>query len=205
MAVRLKTRWHRSKRSRRNIEGSRQPKTVEDLAGAVAFNVWKIAKDVLDNMHKEEFKIVDDRQAMAILIELVAFLIQICDRAVYGYLSDEERGSFINALARHLADTVQTNQAEALRSGDYVAPFVATLNTRFADYAECSYGEDGPGYAFRRYLAERISETLASSDNKWVLEQVIDVESPKAAQAVMRVVTDVVGLRARKAEAPQEQ
>ena len=57
MAVRLKTRWHRSKRSERNRKGSNKEKSLDDLSGVVAFNIWKLAKETFLHMEKENFRL----------------------------------------------------------------------------------------------------------------------------------------------------
>ena len=203
MAVRLKTRWHRSRRSRRNIEGSKKPKTVEDLAGVIAFNIWKLAQEIFRHMDKEGFTFTSDEQVMGVIMEVVAFLTQIADRMVYGKLGDEERARFVNAVAQNLVRTAPANQEELYGPGDYAGPFVDTLNQRFAEYAECSYDEDtGPGYAFRRLLGEKVFEAMATTDNKWVIEHVMEIETPDAVKSMHRLMTDVMGLRAYKNEKP---
>ena len=103
---------------------------------------------------------------------------------------------FINAIAQRLAEALELNQTEAWGPGDYRTPFVNTLNHRFAEYAECPYSDaEGPGYAFRRVLGEKVADVLAASDNKWVVEQVMDIEAPRAVTTVQRLVIDVMGLR----------
>lgn len=199
MAVRLKTRWHRTRRSRKNIERSSKPKTVEDLAGVIAFNIWKLAQETFRHMDNEGFNFTSDDQVIGVITEVVAFLTQIADRMVYGKLSDDERGRFVNAVARNLLRTMQANQEELHGPGDYAGPFIETLNRRFAQYAECSYDEaDGPGYAFRRLLGEKVYEAMATTDNKWVVEHVMEIEIPPALKNMQRLVTDVMGLRQRK-------
>jgi len=196
MAVRLKTRWHRSKRSRRNIDGSSKPKTVEDLAGIIAFNIWKLAQETFRHMDKEGFTYTRDEQVMDVVTEVIAFLVQVADRMVYGHLDNEQRGRFVNEMARNLVRTMQANQEEVYGEGDYGAPFIETLNQRSASYAECSYDDtEGPGYAFRRVLGEKVFEAMATTDNKWVIEHVMEFEVPTMLKELRRMVTDVMGLR----------
>ena len=203
MAVRLKTRWHRTRRSRKNIEKASKPKTVEDLAGVIAFNIWKLAQEIFRHMAKEGFAFTQDEQVMGVITEVVAFLTQIADRMVYGKLSDEERARFINAVAQNLVRTHQANQEETFGPGDHAGPFIDILNDRFAHYAECSFDEDeGPGYAFRRYLGEKVYEAMATTDNKWVIEHVMEIETPDAVKNMRRLVTDVMGLRQYKTRNP---
>jgi hypothetical protein len=115
---------------------------------------------------------------------------------VYGHLDNDERGRFVNEMARNLVRTLQANQEEVYGEGDYGAPFIATLNERFATYAECSYDDaEGPGYAFKRVLGEKVFEAMATTDNKWVIEHVMEFEVPTMLKELRRMVTDVMGLR----------
>jgi hypothetical protein len=195
MAVRLRTRWHRSSRSERNREGSRQPKRREDLAGAVAFNIWKLAKDAFLHMEKEDFRFPKDSQAVDVIAEFSIFILHIIDRMIYGKVEEEERTVLINGIAKHLAQTFVDNQMDLLGPGDYMAPFIDKLNERLSNYAECGFDENGPGHDFMRYLGQQVAEIMAESDNKWVLEQVMDIEAPALAERIRPMVRDTLGIK----------
>lgn len=195
MALRIKTKWHRSRRSQKNREGSSKPKTQEQSAGVIAFNIWKVAQELFRHMEKEGFRFAEDSQATGVITEVIAFLVQIVDRMVYGQLDEEQRRNFITALANDLAQTMESNQIDLFGPGTYVAPFLHTLNSRFADYAEFPYSDEGPSYGAKRYLGEKVAEVMAATDAKWVLEHVMEIELPEAITAVQRMTTDVVGLK----------
>jgi hypothetical protein len=195
MAVRLRTRWHRSKRSERNREGSRRPKSRENVCSAVAINIWKLAKEAFTRMEKEDFRFREDSQAIDVIAEFAIFLLHIVDRMIYGKVPEEERGPLINGIAADLIDTFEGNQVDLLGPGDYRQDFVAKLNERLANYAECSFDEEGPGYDFKRYLAQNCAEIMAITDNKWVLEQVLEIEAPELVERVRPVVRDILGVR----------
>ncbi len=197
MAIRMKTKWHRSKRSQRNMEGSRKEKTMTDLAGIIAFNIWKLTREIYNNMEKDGFHFGEDEQVINMFIEIIAFMIQVGDRTVYGKFSEDERREFVSAMALDLTDMVETNKRELLGEGEYRAEIVQKLNTRFGDYSECPYDDDGPSYEFRRLLAHSISQIMAETDNKWVLEQIMDIEVPKALKNLQRMLKDVLGLKKR--------
>lgn len=204
MAVRIKTRWHRSGRSRRNMEAGSREKTMDELAGVVAFNIWKISQNLFSSMEKEGFRFGKDEQAIGVIVETVAFLLQVADRMVYEYFSDDERREFVTSAAKHLGQTLQTNQMDLHGPGDYLNPFIDTLNQRFAEYAECSFDQkDGPGYAFKRVLGDKVSQVMTATDAKWVVEHVMEIEVPEAIKTTMRLVTDVMGLRQRKSRSEQ--
>lgn len=195
MAVRLRTRWHRSSRSERNQEGSRQPKKREDLAGAVAFNIWKLAKDAFLHMEKEDFRFPKDSQAVDVIAEFSIYILHIIDRMIYGKVEEEERAALINGIAKHLAETFVDNQLDLLGPGDYMAAFIDKLNDRLSNYADCSFDAHGPGHDFKRYLGQQVAEAVGDSHNKWVLEQVMDIEAPALAERIQPMVRDTLGIK----------
>jgi hypothetical protein len=184
MALRIKTKFR-----------TRGPKTIEQRAGVVGFNIWKVAQETYRHMNQEGFKFGNERQIAAAITEIIAFLVQVADRLVYGRLSEEERARFITALGKQLAQTMESNQAEVFGAGDYVTPFISTLNARFQDYAEFDYAAQGPSYHFLRYFGEKVSEALSATDNRWVVEHVMEIEAPEAIKLVKRLVHEVLGIK----------
>lgn len=191
LAVALKTRWRK-----------KGPRTVDDNATIAGFNIWKIAQETFKHMESEGFRFGGDAQVMQVVIEFVAFLVQATDRIIYGHVSESERGLFINALAKHLATTLQTNMLDLRGPGDYQQAFVDTLNARFRDYSEYSFTADGPSYGYVRYLGERVSETMESSDNRWVVEHVMEIEAPDMLKFLKKVIADVLGVGGADKGAP---
>jgi len=195
MAIRLKTRWHRSKRSERNREGSQRSKTQENLCSVAAINIWKLAKEAFTRMEKENFRFREDAQAIDVIAEFCIFMLHIADRMIYGKLSEEERSALINGIAKEITATIESNQIDLLGPGDYKTLFIDRLNERLVNYAECGFDEDGPAYDFLRYLAKNIADIMSLSDDKWVLEQVMDIEAPELVQRIQPVVRDVFSLK----------
>ncbi len=176
-----KTRW-RNKRAR----------TLAERAGVIGANVWKISLEIFKHMEKEGFRFGSDRLVTGVLTEFIAFLVQLVDRAVYGKLGEADRATLIGELAGHLAATMENNQLDLFGPGEYRKPFIELLNTRFAEYAgfECPDGE--PGFACLRYFATRVSDAMASGDNKWVVEQMMDIEAPEMARVIKKLVEQTV-------------
>lgn len=183
-AMLIKTRW-------RNKKG---PRTLGDGASVIGANVWRIALEIYKHMEKDGFKFGSDRQVTAILTELIAFLVQLTDRLVHGRLSDADRATLINSVAGHLTATMENNQTDLFGPGQYKAPFVAALNARFRDYAGFEYTDQGPGYACLRYLGEQVADAMATSDNKWVIEQMMEIEAPEMIRLTKKLVGDAVGV-----------
>lgn len=173
----LKTRWRK--------KGAR---TLADRAGVIGANVWKIALEIFKHMEKEGFRFGSDRLVTDVLAEFIAFLVQLADRAVYGKLSEADRAVLIGEVAGHLAATMENNQLDLLGPGEYRKPFIDLLNARFGEYAgfECPGGE--PGYPCLRFFATKVSDAMASSDNKWVVEQMMEIEAPEMVRVIRKLV-----------------
>ena len=173
----IKTRWRK--------KGAR---TLADRAGVIGANVWKISLEIFKHMEKEGFRFGSDRLVTDVLAEFIAFLVQLADRAVYGKLSEADRATLIGEGAGHLAVTMENNQLDLLGPGEYRKPFIALLNARFGEYAgfECPGGE--PGYPCVRFFATKVSDAMASSDNKWVVEQIMDIEAPEMVRVIRKLV-----------------
>jgi len=181
LSVVLRTRWR-----------NKEPRTLEDLAGVVGFNIWKIAQETFRHMESEAFRFGTDAQVTRVMTEFIAFLVQSTDRMVYTQMSQADRQTFVNALGTHLAKTMENNQTDLLGPGDYRTAFVDTLNARFRDYAEYHYGSDGPSYSCLRYLGDRISEAMVVTDNRWALEYVMDIEAPDMLKFLKKLLDDVL-------------
>jgi len=195
MAVRLKTRWHRSKRSERNREGSQREKSQANLCSVVAINIWKLAKEAFTRMEKQDFRFREDTQAIDVIAEFCIFMLHITDRMIFGEVSEEDRVILINGIAKEIATAIEINQIELLGPGDYRAAFIDRLNDRLANYSECGFDGDEPAYDFLRYLAKNVSDIMSITDEKWVLEQVMDIEAPELVERIRPVVRDVFSLK----------
>jgi len=202
MAIRLKSKWHRSRRAR-NQARANKPKSLDDLSGVLSFNIWKISHEIFRRMEKEGFRFAEDAQVTLFIQEFIAFLVHMIDRRIYGYWDDDKRHAFINLVSTQLTGNMVENQIDLLGPGDHEQAMTALLNARFEDYAECAYDDNGPGFEARRFLALKISDILAQTDNRWVIEQVMDIEIPYGLEMVLRLAVDALGLRPRANPANQ--
>jgi hypothetical protein len=180
-----KTRWRR-----------KGPRTLADRAGVIGANIWKISCEIFRHMEKEGFRFNSDRLVIEVITESIAFLVQLVDRSVYGKLSDADRATLINEVAAHLAATVENNQLDLFGPGDYRGPFIRLLNERCGDYAGFEYSGGEPGYPCLRYFATKVSDAMAESDNKWVIEQMIEIEAPEMVRLVKKLVEQTVNTAA---------
>jgi hypothetical protein len=143
-------------------------------------------------MEKEEFRFGSDRLVTDVMAEFIAFLVQLADRAVYGRLSDADRATLIGEAARHLAATRENNQLDLLGPGEYRKPFIDLLNARFEEYAGFDYPGGEPGFPCLRFFAAKVSDAMAASDNKWVIEQIMDIEAPEMVRLIKKLVDQTV-------------
>lgn len=168
--MRIRSRWNDKKRTR----------SLEEVAGALAFIEWRIASQVLLNLENEGFQTDTAADRMDVMRELCPFLIHVTDRLVHDDMDEEERQRFIVALALKIADFYHDNRTDAEGRGqDYRTPFIETLNQRMADYSEFTFEEGEPGYAFKRYLGESVTNSMGPKDRKWITDQVMEIEVPE--------------------------
>jgi hypothetical protein len=192
----IKTRWRK--------KGAR---TLAERAGVIGANLWKLSLEIFKHMEKEGFRFGSDRLVTRVLGEFIAFLVQLVDRRVYGKLSEADRATLVRAVVDHLAATMENNQLDLFgpsESGGYRKPFIDLLNARFADYAGFEYPDGEPGYPCLRYFATQVSDAMASGDNKWVVEQMIDIEAPEMVRLVGKLVEQTVATTAATASPPRE-
>lgn len=173
----VKTRWRK-----------KGPRSVEERAGVIGANVWKIALEIFKHMEREGFRFGSDRMTTEVIAESIAFLVQLADRAVYGKLAEDERAALIGAVVRHLAATMENNQRDLLGPGEYRKAFIDLQNARFGEYAGFEYRDGEPGYPCLRFFAGKVADAMASGDNKWVVEQVMEIEAPEMVRLVRKLV-----------------
>ncbi len=179
----VKTRWR-----------DKGPRTLADRAGVIGANIWKIALEIFKHMEKEGFRFGSDRLVTDVLAEFIAFLVQLVDRAVYGKLSEADRATLIGEVARHLAATMENNQHDLFGPGEYRGPFIALLNARFDEYANFTFHDGEPTSPCLLFFAAKVADVMASGDNKWVVEQVMEIEAPEMVLLARKLVGLTVDL-----------
>ncbi|MDX1374473.1 MAG: hypothetical protein R3357_02845 [Burkholderiales bacterium] len=182
----VKTRWRK-----------KGPRSLADRAGVIGANVWKLALEFFRHMEKEGFRFGSDRLVTNVLTEFIAFLVQLVDRSVYGRLAEADRATLVAEVVRHLAATMENNQMDLFGPGEYRKPFIDAMNARFNEYAEFEYRDGDPGYACLRYFASRVADAMTEGDNRWVIEQMMDVEAPEMVRLVKKLVEQTVAAAPR--------
>ncbi len=177
----LKTRWRK-----------KGPRSLAERAGVIGANLWKLAVEFFKHLEKDGFRFGSDRLVTNVLTEFIAFLVQLLDRTVYGRLGEADRAALVAEVVRHLAVTMENNQTDLFGPGEHRKLFIDALNARFGEYAELEYRDGEPSYACLRYFATRVSDAMAEGDNRWVVEQMMDVEAPEMVRLVKKLVEQTV-------------
>ena len=184
MALRIKSHWH-------NEDSKR---TLEDIAGAIAYIIWRLAKDKAINLHGKDFVYDDDRQRMDVIIEYVIFQLQITDRLARIRLQfdDEDRKQLILATTKKLAAHVHGNSLDLFGEGDHIGPFIEKLNERSSEYAEFKYTEEGPRDPFLRHFGYSVQQVMGSEgDNRWVIDQAMDQDGPEIVKQITQAIDNL--------------
>jgi hypothetical protein len=179
--IRLKTKWNKQERE----------VSLEDTVSVLAFNTWKIGMQTLLEIENENFQTDTQMQRVAVMEEIMAFMIHVLDRIAYDILSEEDRSALISTFALKIADHVQDNARDFGGPGDYRNPFINKLNQRMADYAETTWGKVGqePGFSMGLAFGNFIAEALGPRDRKWVLDYIQRVLTPEVITTYKKVLT----------------
>ena len=178
--MRVKSRWFKAERE----------KSPREIAGAMAFILWKIAQNGLKNLRGADYEIEAGPKYFEYLEEFLVFLIQIADRIAYEKLDEEARLAFTTELALRVAENYAENKGDllGLSAQECKREFIARFNERSNVYAECSFDEDGPDFAFIRYLGHTMLEFCDDRDKSWIVDRVMAIEAPEAVSTVQRAM-----------------
>jgi len=183
--IRVKSKWNNKDRER----------SAEEIGSAVGFNLWRVAGANVLHMENEGFQTDTHNQRLDVIAELVAFFVHVVDRLLLKKeYSEDSRRELVTALALNLAKTMKDNRQDASPGvqADYKGAFIELLNTRMNEYSAFSYDGDQPGFQLRRRVGEHVRDVMGEKDNKWVPDQVMDIEIPDAMKVVSRVLKSLV-------------
>lgn len=180
MRIRLNTKWNNQQRE----------VSLEETVSVLAFNAWKIGMKALLEIENEHFQTDTQMQRLAIMQELMAFLIHMLDRMAHEVLNAEDRNTLINTYALKLADYVQDNARDFAGKGDYRSPFIDKLNDRLDTYAQTTWNAiaQEPGFSMSLTFAATISESLGPRDKQWALDYIQRVLMPELLAPYKRVI-----------------
>lgn len=166
-----------------------KPKTAKQSASVMAFIAWRLAQNALKQMRAAQFDIDPGPQYFSFLSEFLVFLLQVTDRIAYQRLAGTHRAEFTTALVIRVAEILEENQNMYLGppgEPSYKSQFIDLFNEQSTDYATMGYGDDGPDFAFLRYLGDRVTHIMVKKDQFWVIDQIMAIEAPQAVADIVR-------------------
>jgi hypothetical protein len=173
-------------------------RSIEENATALAYICWQIALDRAKNLHREDFDYADDTQRTGVIAEYLYFLLHLGDRLVYKKLDESSRTRFVGTLARQTSRHYQRNLEDVFGHGqDYSREFIDVLNQRASEYSECSFDESEPGYQMLRGLGRHVQDLMGESQtNRWVIDQVMELDAPSAVLELKKSLDNLFGTAA---------
>jgi hypothetical protein len=170
--IRVKSSWYKGDRK----------KTPQEIAGALAYIIWRISDNTLKNVRKADFDIAIGDQYFAFLTEFLIFLVMVADRIVYTQLNENDRNEFTGALANRVAEHISENQTEWLGGPlrEYKDGFIDRLNQRAGEYADFHYTGVESSFSFILYLGQCMRDVMDEKDKTWVVDQIMAIEVPEA-------------------------
>lgn len=122
-------------------------------------------------------------------------MIQCVDRLTFDTLDQQKRQELIIALAKQSADYYHENKGERIGPGDHWQEFIQTYNARSQDYSDYEFKDGEPNYLFMRYFAEKIQQAMTAADEKWIVQQMCEIQAPKAFKALNKSVKELVSVQ----------
>jgi hypothetical protein len=186
--MRVRSHWFKSER----------PKTPREIAGAMAFIIWRVTQQALKNMRRADFEIAAGPKYFDFIAEWLIFLSHIADSMVWARIGPEKRIEFTTVLANRVGEIYADNRDELLGPSQSQgaaatkAGFIDLLNLRLTDYGDFEF-RDGVDYGCLRYLASQLSAVVGPHDTIWVHEQVMEIEAPQAVETICRSFRDLFG------------
>lgn len=181
--IRIKTNWFKK-------DG--QPKDPAETASVLAMILWRLADKFTVNLSKADYDIITPQRGFVLMAEFLAFEVQYSDRLAYNRIDDATRAAFIQALAKRLSEMMEENILEIAPNNeenyDYKAGFVDLLNRRLVDYATFDLVDEKPSFATLRYLGNCIREVMDKRDQPWIIDQIMDIESPEAVETIKKTM-----------------
>ncbi len=190
--MRVKSRWFKPQ----------APKGATEIAGAAAFIVFRIAQNALKTMRKANFDLPAGPRYFAFLSEFLVFLTLCADRIAWRRGDEAWRVEFTTALANRVGQYLADNEAELLQAEtpeEIKRHYIALVNARSPDYAECGFDDNGPDYTFLRCLGHRVADVMEERDRTWAVPQVIDCEAPEAVETLQKAMAGLLDTTPRPA------
>ncbi len=191
--MRIKSHWFKEGR----------PKSPEEIAGAAAFIVWRIAQNSLKTMRAARFDLPPGPRYFAFMAEFLTLLTLGADRLAHRRGDEAWRVAFTTAIANRVGEILAENESDLLgaaAAADVKRRYIAQVNACAAECAEFAWSDDGPDYGLLRYFGHRVADLMSADDRTWAISQVIEVEAPEAAANLHRAMAGLLDETPRRRE-----
>ena len=155
--------------------------SIEDFANALSAICWRIALNAAKNLHEQDFVYENDQQRVGVIRQYLYFFVHCADRLMFEQLDDAERVRFVTTLSGDCHRHYRQNSIETIgfSIGDRV--YINDLNAISGALAAFRFVNNIPSYEMYRLLGARIQDIMGQSQiNKWVMDQIMDVDGPNA-------------------------
>jgi len=176
-------------RLKRGWSDKGRERSLEDIGGAISFNIWQISGQGVLDLENEGFQTDTHAQRLDVISEFSSYLLQVTDRMVYDSFDQDSRVKLINAAGLHLAGVVQDNRQAANGIGDYADIYLKLVNRRIGEYSKCRFDmDDGPSFVFLRLLGDYVTESMGERDAKWITGYIIDIIGRQMFSSLKRIL-----------------
>ena len=184
--ARVKKRWNQAER----------PRTLAQMANAIAATAWKLASGVVLNLENDNFETTTQAQRLDIMEEVLCYLVHICDRWSHARAEEAERAEFVAALAVDLARLLEDSRVDVAGPGEHRAAFIARVNARSGEYAGYRYDADeGAGFALRCRFGDYVQAVMGERDRRWIPDTIVGREAPDIEGSLKRSLEGLVSLK----------
>ncbi len=185
--VRVKKRWNQAS----------APRSIAQMANAIASTIWKLAANVVLNLENENFETATQGQRIDVMEEVVCYLVHICDRWAYASADQQQRAEFISSLVRDLARMLEDSRVDVQGAGDYQGAFLDKVNQRSGDYAGFRFDEEeGASFAMRCRLGDLVQAGMGQRDQRWIPDYIVGREAPEIEASLQRSISGLVSFDA---------
>lgn len=178
--MRIRTKWYKDKEH-----------TLDEEAGAIALNLWRLAMKIMLNLENADYQTESNKQRLEVIGEILAFTIHVADRMTIQSFDEEARAVFVSALAKKCAKSLADNYYELYGKGSYSEDFINMLNERMSEYAEFDFPDAEPSFGMKRCFGDHIRDRMGERHNKWVTEQMIEIEVPQMMKTMDRILVNL--------------
>lgn len=181
--MRVKSKWDSS-----------DQKSINEIGSAIAFNIWRITKNQLEDLINEGF-VVEKEQVFNVIQEYLIYLIQCTDRLAFDELPAEQRQQLIIHIAKQSSHYYQENKEDRIAPGNHIKDFILTFNDRTHEYSEFDFIENYPSNQFLCYFAEKIKQAMTDVDEVWIAQQMVEIQGPTAFEALSKAVKNTLAVK----------